>query len=253
MCTLAIWIRALPGFPLVVAANRDEWLERPASGPMVLAEHPRRVGGCDLVAGGTWLATSTYGMVAGLLNRRTEGSPDPSRRSRGLLPLLALEAPSARAAEPTIAALDPEAYNPFNLLVADAHDAWVAQNVGGRLAITRLDAGVHVLTNLDVDDPRCPRIARSTRLFAAAGEAFATDRDAPRFRATLGRILADHETALDPRVPAPFGALCVHAGAYGTRCSSLLFLDEEGSFEHWFADGPPCRKPFAPARVPTDD
>ena len=56
VCTLAIYTRVLPGLPLVVAANRDEFYARPASGPTLLASEPRIVGGRDLLAGGTWLA-----------------------------------------------------------------------------------------------------------------------------------------------------------------------------------------------------
>ena len=119
MCTLAIYVRHLPGFPLVIAANRDEFVDRAAAGPQVLAEAPRVVGGRDLQAGGTWLAISERGTVAGLLNRRTEALPIASKRSRGELPLRALAAGSAAAAAAVIGALRGDTYNAFNLLVAD--------------------------------------------------------------------------------------------------------------------------------------
>jgi uncharacterized protein with NRDE domain len=249
VCTLAIYLRSIAGLPLVVAANRDEYLERPAAAPAPLAEHPRIVGGQDLRAGGTWLAFSQHGVVAGLLNRRTSALV-ATKRSRGELPLLMLAAPSAAAAQRALRDVDPEAYNPFNLLVADAQEAWVAQNRGGRMETTRLDPGLHVLTNLDVNDPRCPRIARSHQAFAAAGSAIAADGDEARFRAALAAILSDHTTALDPRRADPLGALCVHAGPYGTRSSSILWRTASGSWQHWFADGPPCTAPYRDAALP---
>src|SRR5881409_2866861 len=86
VCTLAAFVRIFPAWPLVVAANRDEFLARPATAPQLLREEaPRAVGGRDLTAGGTWLGVAETGVVAGILNRRTSTPPDASYRSRGLL------------------------------------------------------------------------------------------------------------------------------------------------------------------------
>ena len=68
MCLLVVLSRVIPGAPLVVAANRDEWLDRPALAMTSLSEAPRIRGGRDQRAGGTWLATSESGLVAGLTN-----------------------------------------------------------------------------------------------------------------------------------------------------------------------------------------
>src|ERR1051325_8751411 len=85
VCTLAAFVQVFPAWPLVVAANRDELLARPATAPLPLRAEPRRaVGGHDLPAGGTWLGVTETGLVAGILNRRTSTPPDPSCRSRGL-------------------------------------------------------------------------------------------------------------------------------------------------------------------------
>ena len=246
MCTLAIWIRALPDLALVVAANRDELLARPAAPPALLAAAPRIVGGRDLEAGGTWLGISERGMVAGILNRRTATPPSAGKRSRGELPLRMLAAPTAAAAAGVLRALAPDDYNAFNLLVADRDHAWVAQNRDGGIQLQPLDPGLHLCTNLDVNDPTCPRIARSHRLFAAVGDDYGAHRDRHRLRTALASLLADHATALDPRLPDEIESLCVHAGPYGTRCSSLLFLDAHG-WEHWFADGAPCRTAYVAA------
>src|SRR5205085_7339816 len=117
-----------------------------------------------------------------------------------------------------------------------------------------LEPGLHLITNLDVNDLTCPKIARSHRLFAAAGDAFAAGGDPSRFREDLRTILSDHTTALDPRLPDALGAICVHTETFGTRCSSLLFAsrDDDGMprWEHWFADGAPCTATYAPALVP---
>ena len=109
MCLLAVLSRVHPDHPLVVAANRDEFLARPASGVTVLRDAPRTLGGRDAVGGGTWLAVNLRGVVAALTNTPLPGAPDPARRSRGELPLLLTEhatAAAADAAAPAPAARD---------------------------------------------------------------------------------------------------------------------------------------------------
>jgi uncharacterized protein with NRDE domain len=248
VCTLATFVGVFPEWPLVVAANRDEFLARPATPPTLLREEPpRAVGGRDLTAGGTWLGLAETGLVAGILNRRTPAPPDATCRSRGQLCLEALACPTAAEAATRSAGEQAGRYSPFNLLVADRTGAFVvSQPAGERPRATRLEPGLHLLTNLDVNDATCPRIAASHRRFAAAGETFARDGDVEAFVGRLRDVLADHATALDPRGP---GSLCVHAGPYGTRSSSVILVtsDRIGS-RYLHADGPPCTTRFE--RVP---
>lgn len=249
MCTLALYLQVFPEFPVVVAANRDEFLARPAAAPVVLCERPLVVGGKDLRAGGTWLAINESGMIAGLLNRRSEAAADPERRSRGLLCLDALKHKSVEEALRFVTAQDPERYNPFNLLLASRDCAAVAHNRHGRIDATMLSRGTHLLTNLDVDDFECPRISRSFGRFAALGEEGGLSRDPAAMRRRLASLLADHSTQLDPRNGRP-NSLCLHMDDYGTRESSLIFLSAGGRAEHYFAPGPPCTTAYAPAPVP---
>jgi len=128
VCTLAIFHRTLDDLPLVVAANRDEFYGRPATAPVVLGHDPLAVGGRDLVAGGSWLALNQLGLVVGVLNRRTDAAPDPSRESRGTLCVELARSSSARQAAELLRAVAPARHNPFNILVADRTSAFVAQN-----------------------------------------------------------------------------------------------------------------------------
>ncbi len=75
MCLLVFAWQTEPEYPLVVAANRDERLDRPAQALCVLQEErPRILGGRDDLAGGTWLAVNEHGVVAGLTNRPAPGA-----------------------------------------------------------------------------------------------------------------------------------------------------------------------------------
>ncbi|MFZ0890572.1 MAG: NRDE family protein [Candidatus Binataceae bacterium] len=250
MCTLAIYFRVFPSYPAVIAANRDEFLARPALAPTTLSEHPHVVGGKDLKAGGTWLGINEYGMVAGLLNRRSEGEADPAARSRGLLCLDALRCATADEAAEMVRAQRPANYNGFNLLMASRERAWVAYNRAGAIDLQDLAPGVHLLTNLNVDDFECPKISRAYREFAALAEDELFARDPVANRERLRAILADHFTQLDPRSGRP-NALCLHLDSYGTRSSSLIFLGAAaGQVEHFFAPGPPCTTVHEPAARP---
>jgi uncharacterized protein with NRDE domain len=252
MCTLAIYFKTFADYPVVVAANRDEYLARPALPPVALGDRPHIVGGKDLVAGGTWLGLNEHGLVAGLLNRRRADGieNDPALRSRGTLCLEALQHATAAAATRFVERQRGADYNPFNLLIASRDDAFVAYNRNGLIEVVSLNPGLHLLTNLDVNDVECPRISRSYSRFEqlAAREDFA--RDPVAMHGELGLLLTDHSTQLDPRNGRP-NSLCLHLGDYGTRSSSLIFVGRKaGQVAHFFAPGPPCTASYDHAIVP---
>ncbi len=249
VCTLAVFVGCFHDHPLVVAANRDEALARPSLPPEALrADVPRAFGGRDLTAGGTWLGINEAGLVAGILNRQVRLPRDLTCRSRGQLCLDLLAYRSVDEAAARVADEPAGRYNPFNLLLADATGAFVvSQPAGEAPRVERLERGLHLLTNIDVDDPRCPRIGASHAGFTAAGSAFAADGDVDGLVGRLAERLADHTTALDPRGP---GALCVHGDGYGTRSSTIIVRDVAGRTRWYHADGPPCRTPIGPVVLP---
>ncbi len=250
MCTLAIYFRVSPDWPVIIAANRDEFLERPALDPTVLNDDPQVIGGKDLRAGGTWLGISENGVVCGLLNRRIDGDGNPRARSRGLLCLDALRRRTAADAARFAAAEDGANYNPFNLLIASREAAFVAYNRRGEIELVELTPGLHLLSNQDVDDFECPKISRSYGRFAELGERADFRRDPVAMRTELARLLADHSPELDSRSGRPT-SLCLHLDSYGTRSSSMIFLGREaGRVEHFFAPGAPCKTAYAPAAIP---
>ncbi len=245
MCTLAIYFQATESYPVVIAANRDEFLDRPTAGPTLLCEEPRIIGGKDLRAGGTWLAINQYGLVCGVLNRRSGAASRTDARSRGLLCLDALRHRIAREAAAFVATERGEDYNPFNLLIASRVAAYVAYNRASRIEVVALGPGFHVLTNLDVNDFECPRISASYGRFAKLGADPEFRRDPVGRRSALAQLLSSHEIQLDPR-SGRLNSLCLHMDGYGTRSSSLIFVGREpGEVKHFFAPGPPCRTAHA--------
>lgn len=250
MCTLAIYFQTSAAFPVVVAANRDEFYERPARPPARLADDPWIVAGCDVRAGGTWLGVNACGLVAGVLNRRSPTAPDPTRRSRGLLCLEALRQRSVQAARALVQREAAHLYNPFNLLIAAPDAACVIGNRSGQMLDTPLEPGLHLLTNLELNDPECPRIAKSYGLFEEA-QGHLTEHSVDRFLTRLRSILSDHSTPLDPREPLPPNNLCVHTDHFGTRSSTVLMYSARAQrFRMWHAAGPPCQVEYAKVELP---
>lgn len=239
MCTLITLHRCVPGAPLVVAANRDEYRERPAEGPAlretaagVVVAAPR-----DLRAGGTWLGVNRHGVFAALTNRPT-ACADPTRRSRGLLVMDALGAAKASEAAEWLSGLPDAAYNPFNLFVADAHDAYVAVYEEA-VRVGSLEPGVHVIGNADPDDRD---VAKIGRLLAKAERAATAEPEAVLDE--LAAICRGHDGS-----DGPLSDTCIHLGdearGYGTRSSTLLWLGRPGTRSEWrFADGPPCETAY---------
>lgn len=240
MCTLAVYFQMAEETPLLVAANRDEFYDRPSLSPDLLAREPRIWAGRDLRSGGTWLGLNEAGMIVGILNRRTDRT-DPGRRSRGLLCLDLLGTSSVREAREALFNEDPTTYNPFNLICAAPNEAFVAYHAANheeRIQFESLSPGLHLLTNLNLNDPFCPRISASHRLFANLCPLL---KESPSWDVAeaFRKALAEHNTAHDERDKA--APLCVHTTAYGTRSSMLLgFAAASGRFSFFYCDEPPC-------------
>lgn len=239
MCTLIALFRCVEGFPLVIAANRDEFLDRPATAPRVelspggrLVAAPR-----DLRAGGTWLGLNDAGVFVGLTNRPT-ATPDPTRRSRGHVVSEALEAESADEAAGRLAGLRADAFNPFNVFVADAECAYTVV-YANKPVVEPVTPGVHVIANAEPDDRRVPKIGRLLdRAEAAAAETNVLD--------VLARVCRGHEPREAHHAPRrSLEDACIHLDGYGTRSSMLLRLGDEPENDVWkWADGPPCTTPY---------
>jgi uncharacterized protein with NRDE domain len=235
MCTLVVLHQAIPGVPLLVAANRDEFYNRRAEA-LALRQTP---GGVTVVAprdargGGTWFGVNASGLCAAVTNV-AGAAPDPSRRSRGLLVLDALEAGSAREAAELALAAPPGTYNPFNLFVGDAREAW-AVTCSAAPRRLRLDPGAHVIGNVALDAEPSAKVAR-LRAQAARVASRAPD-EALEGLAELCRGHCDAD---------PLAGACVHTERYGTRSSALLALadGESGETVLHFADGAPCTNEY---------
>lgn len=246
MCLLIAVSGVVDGVPLMVAANRDERYDRPAEVITVLRDgSPRILGGRDAVAGGTWLAVNSHGLVAGLTNQPWAGGRDDTRRSRGELPLaFAAHADAATAVAEVCARLDPSDYNPCWLLVGDRDTLFSVGMTGGHRPVVRqLPPGAYVLENAPLPD-HSPK-ARQVAAMVAAGIAGAAG--AAGAEEALAAVLRDHRPAsamAGQDRPAELSAACVHTASYGTRSAMIVTVGTTGMPRVRVADGPPCQAPF---------
>jgi hypothetical protein len=234
VCTVVLLIRPGHAWPLIVAANRDERLDRAWDAPAKYwPDQPGVIAGRDHSGGGTWMGVNRHGVVAAVLNRQGSLGPAAGKRSRGELPLRALAHPDAKAAARDIAALDAGLWRSFNLVIADANAAVFVRGLGqGRPQCQPLTPGLHMVTAHDPDDPDSPRVARHLARFAAAAP------PRPGDWREWQAILADRSG------PAGEQINVLPRGGFGTVCSSLLVLPAEGPPVWRFAAGPPHVAPF---------
>jgi hypothetical protein len=247
VCTAILLRRLGHAWPILVAANRDERIDRAWDPPAAhWPDRPTVIGGRDRSAGGTWMALDrASGVVAAVLNRPGSLGPAPGKRSRGELPLLALDQPDASRAAAALAALPAGEWRPFNLVVADRRSAFFLRGLGaGRPEALPLPPGVSLVTSHDPNDLTSPRTRRHLPRFQAAPPPDPGRGDWAGWEA----LLADD--GFDPAVGVA-ETLCVPPrGGFGTVSSSLLALGAGRGACIWrFAGGPPGRAPFHPVVV----
>jgi uncharacterized protein with NRDE domain len=246
MCTLILLDRIVPEIPVVVAANRDEFLARPAAPPTWFpgaGARPAFVAPQDLEAGGTWMGMNGHGVFVGLTNRPTAAKP-AGARSRGLLVLDALAQPRAAAVPVELESQQATRYAPFNLLAADGRETWLVQRGEGGVQTAReLPPGVHVICNRDPEDPGSTKVARIQGLLAGVDPGLTPSALAKALFGVLGAHPAGSNPLENP---------CVHTAEYGTRSSSVLL---QGAREraYWYADGAPCETKYRDFTALLDD
>ena len=247
MCLLIVAWKVRDDLPVVVAANRDERLDRPASAMALLSEGPPRVlGGRDEQAGGTWFALNEAGVFAGLTNRPPTAGADPVKRSRGELPLaLAAHASAAEAVDAFAGRFRPVDYNPAWLLVGDRRALFAVDMTGtGSPRVTPLAPGLHIVEN-QPPGTESPKVAHVRGRLAGVGTL-----PPGELGARLEAVLADH-TAPGEGERAALSAACVHTEGYGTRWSGIVTVprDEGARPRFRYAGGPPCRSAFVEVRL----
>ncbi|HSL40879.1 MAG TPA: NRDE family protein [Desulforhopalus sp.] len=229
MCLLFFSYQVKPGYPLVVAANRDEFLVRPTAPLGYLDRKKSLLGGRDLRAGGTWLGLTSGYRFAALTNYREEGSRRAGSRSRGEIVIGFLSGKSSPETFVRELAGKADQYNGFNLIAGDPGSLYYYSNRGG--GPQRLSPGLYGLSNHLLDTP-WPKLLRGKALL---GDLLLLPGSI--IPARLFALLADRWQPPDRELPESgvsldwerlLGPIFIDAAEYGTRSSALITLDSAG-------------------------
>jgi uncharacterized protein with NRDE domain len=253
MCSIVLLRRPGHDWPLLLAANRDELVARASQPPgRHWPEWPEVIGGLDVAGGGSWLGLNDHGMVAAVLNREGTLGTQAGKRSRGELVLEALDHAEAGEAAGALADLHPDAYRPFNLIIADPRDAyWLRHGGDGEIRVHPIGPGFHMLTSAELDDRRQPRIRRYLPRFEAAA---VPDPKTGDWAAWISLLRCrDAEVGAGATSAMTIAPLPVDGGQFATVASSLIAVPAYPGFHcepvFLHAHGPPDRAEFVPVTL----
>lgn len=228
MCLILLSNDVHPDYRLILAANRDEFYDRPTAPACFWQEPPTVLAGRDLLGGGSWLGVTRTGKIAALSNYREPRAHRHNAPSRGKLvsDYLQGELPPADY----LAKLQEQAavYNGFNLIVGDGGVLSYFSNRQG--AAQQLSAGIYGLSNHLLDTP-WPKVVRGKGALAK----LLADGGAPE---AIFSLLGDRTVAPDQLLPdtgvgleleRALSAIFIVTPKYGTRASTLVFIDRQNN------------------------
>jgi uncharacterized protein with NRDE domain len=236
MCLAVIAWQSHPEYPLVIAANRDEFYARSTRAAAWWGQNVSLLAGRDEEAGGSWFGINRKGRFALLTNVRAPAERNPHAPSRGAVVLASLQ--SAEPIADWLRDLAPRAtvFNGFNLLVGDPLATGTRQ--GAELHYysnrrvnqsTALAPGLYGLSNGFLDSP-WPKVTRSLTQFTCQ-IAQHVDIEA------LLALMADRTIARDRELPSTgvpleweraLSAVMIRANGYGTRSTTVLTVRSDG-------------------------
>ncbi len=238
MCLILFAYRVDPDYPLILAANRDEFYGRPTLEAHYWPDTGRGTGlpgilaGKDEIAGGTWLGISDSGRFAAVTNIRNPAQSTDKPRSRGELPSQFLLG-TQRAADYCQEVLSRrDDYVGFNLLVSDGEQLCYVNNRDG--VARSLEPGIYGLSNAELDS-NWPKVVEGKQRLTKLIESGAPSTDA------LLAMMADRALATDEKLPATGVPLAMERTLsatfilnkelnYGTRCSTALIVSNKGEY-----------------------
>jgi uncharacterized protein with NRDE domain len=229
MCLILIASRIHPDYPLIIAANRDEFYNRPTAPLDFWDDHPEILAGRDLQGNGTWLGVSRNGRIAAVTNYRDPRSDKPGALSRGLLVshfLMGSQSPEIYIERVGHAG---NLYNGFNLVAGDVNKLRWFSNVTMTSSI--LDPGIHAICNHLLDTP-WPKLEKAkSGLLDIINENRNIDPE------TIFQLLSDTSVPPDEYLPDTgiglewermLASIFVQSDVYGTRSSSIILYNNNG-------------------------
>jgi uncharacterized protein with NRDE domain len=242
MCLLAIAYKVHPEYPIIMVANRDEFHNRSAHPAHWWPDAPAVVAGKDLSAGGSWLASDSYGRMIALTNvriGRSQQNDNALSRGKIVSDYIVQQVP----ADEYLTQLSDRShlFNPFNLVVYDGNKLYYANSLNQ--GYCPLPPGIYGLSNAFLDTP-WPKLQAAK---AHLQKLILEDQITPQ---SLTNVLTDNtpytdDLLPDTGIPAEMERLLsssfITSPSYGTRCTSVFWQDDRGKCfmreTNWFSSG----------------
>lgn len=224
MCILFVAVRQHPEYPLLIAANRDEFHRRPTSASGFWQDQPDILAGRDIQGGGTWMGINRRGQIAALTNIRSPSTFVADKPSRGHLVSDYLAGSTATDYAKWLRQYRNN-YNGYNLLFGHWHSLSVYNNHTDQL--TLLENGVYGLSNADIHSP-WPKTSKGVAALTNYCHLGSTDIE------MLFNILRDETPADEACLPDTgvskewekrLSSIFICSEEYGTRTSTLLMVN----------------------------
>ncbi len=231
MCIVLFSYKNTPGYRLILAANRDEFLNRQTAPLAYWEDNSEILAGRDLERGGTWLGITASGKFGVLTNYREAGGRIPSKVSRGEI-LTHFFAGNGDCQEYlSHLSSNEHHYQGFNLLIGSGDALYYYSNRKG--IPIELQPGIYGLSNhlLDTDWPKIERGKGLFRDVVTRGGALVDE---------LFTVLGDREQPADEFLPNTgvgleweriLSSIFITSPTYGTRSSAVVLIDNEGNTE----------------------
>ncbi|MBW1840909.1 MAG: NRDE family protein [Deltaproteobacteria bacterium] len=229
MCLLLIAYDIHPAYRLVLAANRDEYYDRPTRPLSFWEDAPDILAGRDLKCQGTWLALTRTGRWGAITNFREQAMRDKDAPSRGhLVSNFNTGKMSPKKYLEHVKTIG-KAYNGFNLLVGDRSGICYYSNRGN--SIQEITSGIYGISNHLLDTP-WPKVEKGKAdletLLANQSDIHPED---------IFRLLGDRSNPSDKRLPDTgvglsweriLSPLFITSDIYGTRSSAVILEERSG-------------------------
>ncbi len=247
MCLILFACEAHPKYRLILAANRDEFYDRPTRPAGFWEDAPHVLAGRDLQIGGTWLGVTRQGRMAAVTNYRDPASVRAEAESRGILVSRFLLENTPSEAYLRKVERKKDAFNGFNLLAGDRDGLFWFSNRGKE--VRPVPPGVHGLSNRLLDTP-WPKVRRGITRFKAAIGGPETE-----IEERLFSLLTDRHRPPDGELPETgvgleweriLSPIFIQSPVYGTRSSTVILAKPDGQAvfveQTFLPGGPSIRK-----------
>jgi len=230
MCLILFGYKVSKKYPLIFAANRDEFYHRPTVPMQFWKESPSILAGKDLEQGGTWFGLHKNGHFAALTNFRDPSTVNPNAPSRGEIIIDFLGSNALPEPYFNETAIKPSGYNGFNLLLGNKENLFWFSNL--KNTIEKIQPGIHGLSNRFLDTP-WPKVTSGKAAMAKIIKK-------PITLESLFSILTDQSVPEDTKLPHTgvsleweriLSSVFIQNDTYGTRSSTVMLVDETGNLE----------------------